>query len=169
MYRTLNQNNIVISARDYLISRRWPSDEEFLSGWQQLPIYSSGTQKCRHILESLEGKLTTNHELVDLSHNRITIEHIMPQVLSTDWKSYLGENHAAIHETYLHTIGNLTLTGTNEIMGNQSFERKKITLEQSNLALNKNLIEQDYWNVNEIVCRAEELGALALQIWRRPE
>lgn len=60
-----------------------------------------------------------------MKKNQITIEHIMPQTLNQKWKDSLGENWEDIHETYLHTFANLTLTGYNSSYGNHTFTEKK--------------------------------------------
>lgn len=168
LYKSLDQDDIVAATRANLIARRWPTNEQFLDGWLRLPIYTSGTAKCRHILESLEESLTRNNEPVDVTHPRITIEHVMPQTLNEDWELHLGSNAAQIHATFQHTIGNLTLTGKNEPMGNASFAYKKPTFAQSNFALNQYFADQDTWNDETIQRRARQLGQTAFQIWQRP-
>lgn len=54
-----------------------------------------------------------------------TIEHIMPQTLTPQWKEELGENWQQIYDTYLHTFANLTLTGFNTSYSNHSFQEKR--------------------------------------------
>ena len=54
-----------------------------------------------------------------------TIEHIMPQTLSSEWKTMLGDNYEEIQEKYLHTFANLTLTGINSELSNKPFEIKR--------------------------------------------
>ncbi len=170
MYRAIEPSNgqLVGAAYDFLLSRQFPSDEQFLSAWERFPIYASGTSKTRHILESLEEMIYTNNEPVNMDHSRITIEHIMPQNLNEQWKSTLGEDATSVHATYLHTIGNLTLSGLNEAMGDISFEDKRQFFAKSNFALNKQICEYNHWNKEEIIERSRKLGEIALQIWRRP-
>ncbi len=40
----------------------------------------------------------------------LTIEHIMPQSLSAEWRAELEENVDQIHKTWLNCAANLTLT-----------------------------------------------------------
>ncbi|MEI2750210.1 MAG: HNH endonuclease family protein [Ferruginibacter sp.] len=56
-----------------------------------------------------------------------TIEHIMPQSepLPPAWRKELGPEWERIHATYLHTLGNLTLTGYNSEYGNRPFTVKR--------------------------------------------
>ena len=57
-----------------------------------------------------------------------TIEHIMPQNerLPVEWQQELGSNWQEVHEKYLHTIGNLTLTGYNSELSDRPFRRSAI-------------------------------------------
>jgi uncharacterized protein with ParB-like and HNH nuclease domain len=168
IYKSIDQNDIVNSTKAHLTMRNWPSDDAFISFWKTFPIYPSGRSKTRHILESLEERLTDNNEPVDVTHSRITIEHVMPQTLNEDWEEELGENAAKIHSTLMHTIGNLTLTGKNEPMGNSKFSRKKSVFQKSNFALNKYVSEFNIWNQSTIEARALHLGQLAKTIWQSP-
>ena len=168
LYRSVDPANIVASTQEQMLQRSWPTDQEFLAAWEHFPIYASGVAKCRHILESLEATMTNNHEPVDLSHPRITIEHIMPQTLNEIWEEQLGQTATQVYDTYLHTIGNLTLTGRNESMGNMQFSAKKLVFAQSNLALNKDFANCTVWTEPSIRERAAKLGQIALRIWQRP-
>lgn len=168
LYKSIDEENKVESTRNQLNSRRWPSDEEFQNGWMLFPIYTSGTAKCRHVLESLEEALTKNNEPVDVTHPRITIEHIMPQTLNEEWELHLGSEAAQVHGTYLHTVGNLTLTGKNEPMGNSPFSLKKPVFSQSNFALNSYVAAQENWDEQVIQQRVHDLGKTACEIWQCP-
>lgn len=169
LYRSLKHDDLIGSLQTQLLAHRWPDDREFLAGWAKFPIYRSGTDKVRHILESLETALTRNNEPVDLSFSRITIEHIMPQTLNEVWEEALGSEAAITHANYLHSIGNLTLTGKNEPMGNISFSSKKPFFASSNLALNKYFAHTANWNATAISQRALDLGQIALTIWPCPQ
>jgi hypothetical protein len=156
------------SVSEELLQREWPGDLLFQEAWFYFPIYLSGTAKCRHILESLENNLTLNKEPVDLTNFQISIEHIMPQTLNEEWEQLLGEQTANTHDTFLHTIGNLTLTGSNSDLGNESLlEKRKIYL-QSNMALNKDIADAIIWNEYMIRRRAQKLWQSALKIWPHP-
>ena len=66
-----------------------------------------------------------SHEVVKkLSEKKVSIEHIMPQTLSDKWKEELGADWERIHEQYLHTMANLTLTGYNSQYSNLPFIEK---------------------------------------------
>ncbi len=97
-----------------------------------------------------------------------TIEHVMPQSLTPKWEYDLGENLKEIHEKYLHTIGNLTLTGYNSDYSNKSFQEKREMdngFKQSSLKLNQGLKNLEVFGEKEILDRASDLANLALKIW----
>ncbi|OOP82169.1 hypothetical protein B0X28_00475, partial [Helicobacter pylori] len=101
-----------------------------------------------------------------------TIEHIMPQTLNLEWERDLGENFQAIHEKYLNTIGNLTLTGYNEKYSNNSFQEKRDMekgFKQSPLRLNQSLKDLESFGEKEIEKRANDLADWALKIWTYPK
>ena len=104
-----------------------PSDNEFLTALQAKNLYSKNAL-CKYLLCAIEnqGKETLDTE-------NLSIEHIMPQNknLSMSWQKMLGENWQSVHEKYLHTLGNLTLTGYNSELGDKPFEKKKEKLEET--------------------------------------
>ena len=169
--RIADTANIIDAAYEFLLERDFPPDERFMEAWIRFPLYStsaSGKERSRHILESLETAINNNNEPVDMSHSRITREHIMPQNLSPEWSERLGKDAISVHSQYLHTVGNLTLTGQNESMGNKSFSEKKKVFANSSFALNSYFQDCDVWNEEEIIKRARYLGEIATKIWKRP-
>lgn len=97
------------------LSQRIPDDTEFKRNFFENNIYNWKSKNKLYLLERLENY--NNTEKVDIERlvdqNELTIEHIMPQNLTPNWIEMLGDNYKEIHEKYLHTIGNLTLTGYN--------------------------------------------------------
>lgn len=168
LYRSIDLSSPVDAVVLELLRREWPDDSSFKSAWLEFPIYTSGTSKCRYILDSLEEALTTNKEPVDLSNSQITIEHIMPQTLNEEWEQMLGERAGEIYDTYLDTVGNLTLTGKNSEMGNASLFEKREVFRKSNFAINKDLADVLIWNDETIRTRADKLFEKAVQIWPHP-
>lgn len=101
----------------------------------------------------------------------LQVEHIMPQLLLDGWQRALGREHASIHESYLHTIGNLTLTAANAALGNRSFTdklRHKDGFAASSLRLNKGLSTLTSWGEAEILKRADRMARFAAEIWALP-
>ncbi|MFP6179463.1 DUF262 domain-containing protein, partial [Helicobacter pylori] len=99
--------------------QRFPNNDEFKKLFIAIDFYHF--QKREYFLERLE-----NFEREERVYtHEYTTEHIMPQTLTEEWERDLGENFQAIHDKYLHTIGNLTLTGYNQEYGNKSFQEKR--------------------------------------------
>ncbi len=149
----------------------WPDDEELSEELYTIPLYTGEISKRRLILEQLE-KSFGHKEQVDISNpTKIQIEHIMPQKLTPEWEKMLGDQADEVHETYVHSLGNLTLTGYNQELGSKSFEDKKSEYLQhgSHIELNKYILEQDQWTEAEITERARQLTERFIEIWPRPE
>ncbi len=148
--------------------QRFPGDDEFKNSFTTKELCDSKkTEKARYYLERLENFDTKE----PVNTNECTTEHIMPKKLDEEWKRDLGENFQAIHEKYLHTIGNLTLTGYNSEYSNRSFQEKqdmKGGFKQSPLKLNQGLKDLESFGEKEIEKRANKLADWALKIWTYP-
>jgi len=144
-------------------NRRWPTDPEFREAWLTTPIY--GSRACQVVLECLEAQFG-HHETVDLSES--SVEHILPQTLSPEWERLLGDEAANTQSKWLHTIGNLTLTGYNPELSNNIYSEKRKILALSHFELNRFFASCETWGAPEILGRAESLFAKAQAIWPRP-
>ncbi len=147
-------------------NRRFPNNDEFKKLFITIDFYHF--QKKEYFLERLE-----NFERKEpVNTKECTIEHIMPKTLNLEWKRDLGENFQAIHDKYLHTIGNLTKTGYNEKYSNNSFQEKRDMengFKQSPLKLNQSLKDLESFGEKEIEKRANDLADWALKIWTYPK
>ncbi|MUU29075.1 DUF1524 domain-containing protein [Helicobacter pylori] len=146
--------------------QRFPNNDEFKDLFITIDFYHF--KKNKYFLERLENFDTK--EPVDTQ--KCSTEHIMPQTLTPKCERDLGENFEAIHEKYLHTIGNLTLTGYNSEYGNNSFRKKRDMekgFKQSSLKLNQNLKDLEPFGEKEIEKRANNLADWALKIWTYPK
>ncbi|WRG30232.1 DUF262 and DUF1524 domain-containing protein [Helicobacter pylori] len=149
-------------------NQRFPNNDEFKDLFITIDFYHFKNGKNKYFLERLESSFGTK-EPVDTQE--CTIEHIMPQTLTEEWERDLGENFQAIHDKYLHTIGNLTLTGYNEKYSNNSFQEKRDMekgFKQSSLRLNQSLKNLESFGEKEIEKRANDLADWALKIWTYP-
>ena len=102
-----------------------------------------------------------------------TIEHILPQnpELSSEWQEMLGDDWKEVQSKYLHSLGNLTLTGYNSELSDKPFTLKKTMVggfNDSPIRLNDFLRTVDLWNAENIEARAKELAEKARQIWSAP-
>ncbi|WP_367750779.1 DUF262 domain-containing protein, partial [Helicobacter pylori] len=145
---------------------KFPKDSEFRDSLITIDFYHF--KKIKYFLERLE-KFDTKEPV---NTKECTIEHIMPQTLNLEWERDLGGNFQAIHEKYLNTIGNLTLTGYNEKYSNNSFQEKRDMekgFKQSPLKLNQSLKDLESFGEKEIEKRANDLADWALKIWTYPK
>lgn len=152
-------------------SQRFPEDKEFAEKFMSKDIYNS--KNCSYILEKIEN--FGNLEKIDVENllmsNELTIEHIMPKNLSDQWIKDLGVNWRGVHENYLNTIGNITLTAYNREMSNKNFNQKRMMengFNKSKLFLNEHLKKTPRWNEGTIKRRATILKDAALKIWMYP-
>ncbi|GAA7287401.1 DUF262 and DUF1524 domain-containing protein [Helicobacter pylori] len=150
-------------------NQKFPNDFEFKDSFITKELYHpKKTEKVFNFLKRLENFDTKE----PVNTQECTIEHIMPKTLNLEWKRDLGENFQAIHEKYLNTIGNLTLTGYNEKYSNNSFQEKRDMekgFKQSSLKLNQSLKDLESFGEEEIEKRANDLADWALKIWTYPK
>jgi len=147
------------------VSQRFPSDEEFENALINKEVYKLQSKNRNFLLESLE-KFNSAYSI---NFDDLTIEHIMPQKLTKEWKTNLGNNWQDIHNKYLHTLGNLSLTANNSKLSNSTFnDKQKIDYQISNLKLNFYLKDIKDWNEEKIIERAKSLIKDAVRIWTYP-
>lgn len=154
-------------------SQKFPIDEEFSERLISRDIYHLRSKNVLHLLERLENFENAEKVKVEelIRDKVLNIEHIMPQTLTKNWMGSLGENFLQIHEKWLHTIGNITLTAYNSKMSNKPFLEKRDMekgFKESKLFLNKYLRDIDKWNEETIINRANQLKNTALKIWKYP-
>lgn len=148
--------------------KRFPDDIEFVREITSKDVYNFRSRN--YLLHSLENY--NRKEFVNMDD--YTIEHIMPQnpKLSAKWQNMLGENWQEIQKAYLHTLGNLTLTGYNSELSDHPFDIKKSVeggFDDSPLRLNRFMQNIDIWNEDMINKRAKLLASLAINIWKAPD
>ncbi|WP_025451281.1 DUF262 and DUF1524 domain-containing protein [Helicobacter pylori] len=145
--------------------QRFPNNDEFKKLFITIDFYKF--KKKEYFFERLENFDTKE----PVNTKGLTTEHIMPQKLTEEWERDLGENFQEIHDKYLHTIGNLTLTGYNNEYNNKFFQEKQGMekgFKDSPLRLNQGLRGLESFGEEEIKKRANDLADLALKIWTYP-
>jgi uncharacterized protein with ParB-like and HNH nuclease domain/predicted transport protein len=148
--------------------RRFPKDEEFERDIQSRDLYNFRSKS--YWLRRFENFGRKERVSVE----EYTIEHIMPQneELSSSWQSALGPEWQHVHETWLHTLGNLTLTGYNSEYSDKPFVAKRDMeggFKESPLKVNAGLGALDQWDETAIKNRAAQLAKKALDVWQGPE
>lgn len=163
--------NSIIKAFVFKSSyKRFPSDYEVREKLQTKDIYHFRLRK--YLLEALENYY--HKEPIDLNTANYTIEHIMPQNIehNLSWQQMLGEDWQEVHSLYLHSLGNLTITGYNAEMSNKSFVEKvngESGFKHSHLKLSESIAQCDVWNKKAIQRRTNILTDIILKIWKYPE
>ncbi len=146
--------------------RIFPDDNQFKSELQKRAIYNIPA-RCRYFLYKIENYQRKER----IVPSEYSIEHIMPQNqnLSQEWIDELGDDWEKVHNTYLHTVGNLTLTGYNSEYKDLPFSTKRdmeMGFSSSPLKLNEGLGQEECWNEQAISRRAQRLSELAVLLWK---
>lgn len=149
-------------------STRFPRDAEFREAPRGNDFYHF--KRARYFFRKIENEGRKE----PVSTAEYSIEHIMPQNerLHTEWQKALGENWKGIHQKYLHTLGNLTLTGYNSEYSDKPFAQKRDMeggFKHSPLRLNEGLGQLETWNEESIRERSERLAKRALALWPLPD
>lgn len=164
--------NFLIAIKNYFgkldpnTNTKFPNDAEFKAALITTDLFNNTNLK-----KYWPAKFENYNNKETINVNNYTMEHIMPQTLTDSWKEMLGSNWKEIHERYLNTLGNLTLTGYNSEYSNRSFIEKKEMehgFNQSPVVLNHFLKSIDVWNEENIRKRADSLADLAVKIWPMP-
>ncbi|MGB3516421.1 MAG: DUF1524 domain-containing protein [Elainellaceae cyanobacterium] len=147
--------------------RRFPKDEEFKREIKVRDLYKFRSRS--YWLRRMENHDRKERVPVD----EYTIEHILPQNenLSQPWQEALGPEWQRIQQTWLHTLGNLTLTGYNPEYSDRPFPNKRDIpggFKESPLKLNAGLGQIEIWNEAAIQARADRLAELAVGVWKAP-
>jgi hypothetical protein len=161
--KTRYYDSIATYMNDLRTKDEVPSDGLFIKNLKTSSIYLNRSL-TKFLLAQVEN--SNSKEIIDTLS--MTIEHIMPQTLETSWIAMLGSNYASIHEEYLHTLGNLTLTGYNSNLSNNSFSEKTTMLKEVSKAnfLNKDIVEKTTWTQEEIKLRSERLAQDIVSIFK---
>jgi uncharacterized protein with ParB-like and HNH nuclease domain/predicted transport protein len=170
--RSLKKDQYIESIQANLLLlpsyRRFPDDDEFERDIQLRDLYNFRSRS--YWLRRLENFGRKERVPVD----EYTIEHILPQneKLSEEWQSDLGNDWQRIQQTWLHTLGNLTLTGYNSELSDRPFLDKrnmKGGFADSPLRLNVGLESLDHWGEHQIKERAAGLATQAAGVWQSPK
>lgn len=168
---------------------RMPDDKEFMSGMISKHVYDMRTKNRAYLFSRLEhgtSKDAPVHKCTDAVWEKIiakeyTVEHVMPQTLTADWRAELGDAADEVYGKWLHRLANLTLTAYNSELSNKNFGEKSgrsfATLKNNvisyvssahHINLNEYIAQQEHWGEAELQGRAERLAEKAKLIWPMP-
>lgn len=158
-----------------------PSDTEVRTEFKTRNIYHMPLQYKQFLFERMNNGLSKERVDVigEMKSGNVSIEHIMPQTLTNAWRAELGDDFQRIHDTYLHTFANLTLSAYNQQYSNSPFSIKKegftdrngnpvVGFNKSIYSLSEGLRNVDHWTETEIIKRQEYLLSKCLTIWPLP-
>lgn len=166
--RPENKNNYYDAIVSFLLQLTskdvMPSDAEFVAALKERNLYRKNAL-CKYLLVAIE-----NQGKEQIKTDALTIEHIMPQNknLSTAWQRMLGTDWELVRERYLHTLGNLTLTGYNSELGDLPFAEKLDKLAEENThvtVLYSDVKNKTEWNAQTMESRAERLSEEVLKLF----
>jgi uncharacterized protein with ParB-like and HNH nuclease domain/predicted transport protein len=179
MSRTLKKNRYIESVQAAFLMlpsyRRFPGDDEFQRNFKVRDLYNFRSRT--YWLRRLENHGRKERVIVE----DYSIEHILPQneALSQEWQAELGADWQRIQKDWLHTLGNLTLTGYNSEYSDHpfSYKRDQVTDKNGNpigfayspLKLNLGLGNVGMWNEAAIKTRADRLAVEAAKVWGVPQ
>jgi hypothetical protein len=181
LYGEINKNDYLTSLRRVLVKKtgaqRFPNDKEIKTVLKEKDVYNIQSKNKTYFLELLENHNNREHVPI-FDNDKITIEHIFPRNPDPKWKEELDEREFnLLKENYLHTIGNLTLSGNNGSLSNKTFIEKQNMNNNgeeqgykfSRLWLNKYLKDINEWNLLELNRRYEIILTRFISIWKFPE
>jgi hypothetical protein len=136
-----------------------PTDYSFKDNLKKTELYGKA-KICRKLLMLIEN-YGSKEQIKD--SDDLSIEHIMPQKDDPTWAKAIGEEYPLIHETYLHTLGNLTITGYNSELGAKPFADKVKLIQDKGskvAVLNDDVVNKLTWGKTEIEARADRLSTI---------
>lgn len=177
LYSKIELDNYVASMAKALLlktgNESFPRDEEVKDKLKTKDLYSANVKNKKYLLQKMEEY--NNPEPVMIKDNpAITIEHIFPQKPCEEWRDDISqEDYNLLQNKYLHTIGNLSLTGGNQKLGNARFidkrDKEDYGYRASNIWLNNELSNYDRWGMEEFNQRFEVIAQRFIDVWPQPE
>lgn len=166
--------HLASSLHRYLSNGRkfFATDRQVADAVVTKPFYYSGRPTQRKTFLSWLEQLAAGKEPASLVS--ATIEHVMPQSLTPAWRDALSHDLGEfatvedLHESYVHTLANLTLTGYNSELSNSPFAKKRTLLRESNIALNSSIAGNEMWGREQILARGADIVRTITQTWTAP-
>ena len=163
------------AVRAYLSTGRkyYATDAEIRAATPAIPFYLNGRPRQRALVMQWLEESYGSKEPVEFG--TLTIEHVLPQTPTPEWRAMLSEDldepdetFEQVHAALGHTLGNLTLTGYNSAMSNSPFAVKRQQLDKSGLVMNQEIAACERWGRPEIQERAAQLADRIASAWPPP-
>jgi len=157
----------------------FPKDDEVRANFPKRQVYKIPSDYRCFLFERLENENSREGDkpvVEELKNGKASIEHIMPQTLTHEWKTELGDDWQQVYDNYIHTFANLTLSAYNNDYSNLSFQEKKKTrydkdgnkvfgYNESKYNLSDYLKKVEKWTEHEIIDRGNILLNKFLGLW----
>jgi len=183
--KTVKSTTIVSIINDML--RNVSATDEMFEEKLRGPVYDENPEATRFVLCNIEAQHQTKEIYSDLwsrdSSNKYiwTIEHIFPEGenIPDVWVDMIADGDktkAKQYRTeYVHTLGNLTITGYNQNLSNMSFEHKKDRKSKdktkdigyrNGLFLNQDVVTETVWTIDKITSRTDKIVATLMEMYK---
>ncbi len=183
--KTVKSTTIVSIINDML--RNVSATDEMFEEKLRGPVYDENPEATRFVLCNIEAQHQTKEIYSDLwsrdSSNKYiwTIEHIFPEGenIPSVWVDMIADGDktkAKQYRTeYVHTLGNLTITGYNQNLSNMSFEHKKDRKSKdktkdigyrNGLFLNQDVVTETVWTIDKITSRTDKIVATLMEMYK---
>ena len=142
-----------------------PNDEAVIEGIRTRKAYGGGAPRTAFAV--LCAMMEAEHREEASARSRLTMEHVMPQKLTPEWRRDLGDSAEEVHGTYRDRLANLTLSGdaTNAGLGTRTFSQKSEIYCNSPIGMTRRVAREAEWNEEALERRAEQLASEALNLW----
>ncbi|GAB3980999.1 DUF262 domain-containing protein [Plantactinospora veratri] len=157
------------------VRKKFPTDQHIRDAVLVNSFYWLGRGPQRsYVLRCVEEDYG-HKEPIDFDTAQLTIEHVLPQSLTDEWREMLrpglqdGETVEELHSSLVHTLGNLSLTAYNPKLANDAFVVKQKILRDSGLAMNREIADALRWGRAEILARGRALADRIIRIWPGPD
>lgn len=182
----IHQGDAIVSYIRKTFKSVAATDEEFEAKLRG-SLYEENPEAVRFILCSIEAEHQTKEIYSDLwSRDRSnkyiwTIEHIFPegQNIPDSWVDMIANGDKELAKQYLseyvHTLGNLTITGYNQNLSNMSFDKKKDRKSKdkskdigykNGLFLNQDVVTEDVWTIDKIKNRTNKIVGILIEMYK---
>ena len=142
-------------------SNNMPSYDDLIARGSTYNLYSSRRHVARLVLLGIENQ--NNKHKINMEN--LSIEHIIPQSLTSEWINVLGQN-SKNHKQFVHRLGNLTLTAYNSELSNNPIQRKiEIINETRHLRMNTELQDIEKFTYDELNQRTLSIIEKIIEIW----
>ena len=142
------------------------NDDAFIESFSDKSI-AAIQPRNRRVISYILGELEKQeyHNILDVEHASITIEHILPRNSENGWDEF-RDNEI---DNFVDRLGNLTLLdkSANSKIGNSSFAEKKNIFAKSAIQMTKQIAsDNNDWTPERLNNRQMKMAKLASSIWR---